>query len=187
MASLKPLDATNQFDDRIRDRIESIRQSDRCDWCKDTRHPIQNKTMKLCSSCYRWHRIQQKLEMEVRQLPPERTRDPHFEKRLELDVAREAIKLCKGDGNVREYRLNQVEAIDLEHMFDGLSRKILGRQRGSNLFHGKTEDFFLFSPAQRIWIWHLLFNILSEKNKRERGHRAFIQDMQRKNREARSK
>jgi hypothetical protein len=147
------------------------------------RHPIQNKTMKLCSSCYRWHRIQQKLEIEVGQLPLERE-TLIFEKRLELDVAREAIKLCKGDGSVREYRLNQVEPIDLEHMFDGLSRRMLGKRRGSSLFHGNCEDFSLFSPAQRLWIWHLLFNILSEENKRRRGRRAFSQDLQRKNREA---
>jgi len=184
MVDLEPLDATKQFDDSIRDRIERIRQTDRCDWCKDTQHPIRNKTMNLCASCYRWHKIRQKLEIEVGQLPPGGKRDPYWQKRLELDVANEAIKLCKSDGNVRDDRLNEVKPIDLRHLIDGLSSRMLGKLKGADLFHGKTEDFSLFSPAQRVWIWHLLFSILSEKNKRERGHRAFSQDMQRKNRNA---
>lgn len=178
MANLEPLDATKQFDARILDRIEMIRQSDRCVWCKDNKHSIQNKTMKLCSSCYRWHKIEQKLEIEVGRLPPEQKRDPYWQKRLELNVAKKAIKLCKNDGNVQEDRLNEVNPIDLEHLFDGFSSRMLGKLRGADLFHGKTEDFSLFSSTQRVWIWHLLFTILNEKNRRERGKRAFSQYLQ---------
>ena len=168
MSNLKPLDATEEFDDRIRDRIERIRQTDRCEWCKDARHPIQNKTMKLCSYCNRWRKIQQRLEAEVGQLPPKRTRDPHWEKRLELDVAKEAIKLCKVDGNVRDYRLNQVKPIDLEHTFDGLSRRILGRRRGPESFPRENRGFFpiLASPTHLDMAFSLRH---SKRNEQERA------------------
>lgn len=178
MANLEPLDATKQFDACIRDRIEMIRQSDRCDWCKDTQHPIQNKTMRLCSSCYRWYKIEQKLEIEVGRLPPEQKRDPYWQKRWKLGVAKEAIKLCKCDGNVQEDRLNEVKPINLKQLFDVLSSRMLGKLRGADFFHGKTEDFSLFSSAQRVWVWHLLFTILNEKNRRERGSRAFSRYLQ---------
>ena len=109
MASLKSSETTRQFDASILDRVERLRHAPCCNWCKDPQYVIHNKSTGLCSSCYRWYKMHEKLTEEVRQLPPEGQKDPHLQKRLELDVAKEAIELCKGDGNVRDRRLDHVK------------------------------------------------------------------------------
>jgi hypothetical protein len=172
------LEDITQFDESIRNRVESFRQTRSCVWCKDPRYVIHNKSTQLCSSCYRWYKKHKKLSDELGQLPPECRNDPYWQLRSDFGVAKQAIELCKGEGKMREAKMNQVESIDLENIFECLSKEILGKHRGSNLFHGKVEDFSLFSPAQYVWIWHLLFSILSERNKRKRGSQAFSHYLQ---------
>jgi hypothetical protein len=176
----KTLADITQFDESIRIRVERLQQTPSCIWCKDPRYVIHNKSTQLCSSCYRWYKKHKKLSDDLGQLPPECRNDPYWQLRSEFGVVKQAIELCKGDGNVREANMNQVESIDLEYIFEGLSKEVLGKHRGLNFFHGKVEDFSLFSSAQRVWIWHLLFSILSERNRQKRGSRAFSHYLQSK-------
>jgi hypothetical protein len=131
--------ATRHFDDHIHGRIESLRRTSICTWCKDPNRTIQNKSKVLCSSCSRWDKEQRKLAKKVEQLPPMRPRDPNWRLRWELDVANTAIELCKCDGRVRETKLDQVEPIDLEHLFDALSKRMRNKRKGPGPFHGKPK------------------------------------------------
>ena len=182
MVTPKSLEATKQFDDCIRDRVNNLRQAPRCIWCKDPNHKIQSKSKGLCSHCNRWYQEQRKLADQVRKLPPRVPRDPYWRVRWELDVANMAIELCKCDGRVRESKLDQVEPIELEHLFDALRIRMREKRKGPGLFHGSTEDLTYFSPAQRIWIWHLLFGVLSEENKGKRRRLAATRNRQETNR-----
>jgi len=158
------------FDQRIRERIASIGARDRCIWCKSPGHSV--KTKGLCSSCYKWDKEQRQLAMEVSKLPPRIRKDPYSNLRHELDVANEAIKLCKLEGDVLDIRLEQTSSIELEETFHALSVETLGRKRGLSLFDRKADYFYDFSDMQKIWVWYLVNLIQSEIDRRDRRGRA---------------
>lgn len=154
------------FDEAIRERIEGIRASLRCKWCKHPDHPIYARG--FCGTCYRWNAEVHKLTEQVRMLPPDRPGDPNFLLRNALNVAKQAVGACKREGVQIEAKLTQTERIDLEHLFDSLSRRILGQKKGSRLFHGHIFDFATFTALQRVWIWYLVSKPLIEGNRRDR-------------------
>ena len=167
------------FDNNIRARIEGIRQSERCLWCKNPNHPLKAKG--LCSHCYRWDNAQRKLFQEVSRLPAKTARDPYAEVRRQLKIANEAIDLCKIEGEVLEDILDRTDSRSLERAFDALSKRILGGERGSQLFYGKTFYFYDFSEMQRIWLRHLIGMLLEEMNRKSRHKRAFSSWLHKRN------
>jgi hypothetical protein len=159
-------DQLRLLEDRIRGNLEDVRKKKRCKWCQNPKLPVSSKG--LCSSCYKWDRIQRKLSKEVSGLPARTIRDPHSNLRRELDVTNCAIELCKGDGFALEARMNQTLPADLEEEFQILATKILGPRRGTPLFQGAAHLFYDFSPTQRVWLWYLLSMIVSETSRRDR-------------------
>ena len=159
------------FDKIIRDRIAGIRQMKRCQWCKNPNHPV--KANGLCSHCYRWDNKQRKLSREVSNLPAKTVRDPYFQIRCELEWANEAIELCKAEGEVLEDTLHLADSTNLEDRFDNLSRRLLGRERGSHMFGGRAFYFSDFSKMQKNWIGYLIEMLLAETD-RKRRHWAAI-------------
>lgn len=186
MAKQKTWMTAPEADERVQSRIAGLRNAECCNWCKDPNRTVQNKSKGLCSRCYRWDKKQRRLAKAVAQSPAVHVREPNpiFLLRLEYELANAAIEDCKRDGVVRRARLEKVEPIDLEHLFGDLYERALNKRRGSTVFHGSADDFTYFSPAQRILIWQLIFGILAEMNSRERGRRAFSQNLRRTNRGA---
>ena len=159
-------DRLKLLEDRIRGSLEDVRKRKRCKWCQNPKVPVSSKG--LCSSCYRWDRMQRKLSKEVEGLPARTIRDPHWKLRHELDVANCAIELCKGDGDTLETQLDQTDPADIEEEFQILAAKMLGPRRGAPLFQGTAHFFYDFSPTQRVWLWYLLSMIVSEASRRDR-------------------
>ena len=169
------------FDRNILNAIAALQQGV-CIWCKNPQHALRSKG--LCTSCYSWAKEQGRLAERVSQLPRRTVRDENFQMRHDLDVANSAVALCKIDGDVLERRLSHTSAIELEQLFDGLSRRILGAKRGARLFHGHTQDFSVFSAAQRSWIWYLVSIVVFEMNRRDRRRIAYRRDRAEKNKRA---
>lgn len=159
-------DQLQLFENNIRGNLESIRTRKKCKWCQNPNLPIVTKG--LCSSCYRWDRIQCKLSEEVSGLPARTIKDIHSNLRRELDVANCAIELCKNDGFKLELHLNETYPFDLVEEFQFLAKKVIGSRKGSTLFQGTTHFFYDLSPTQRIWLWYLLSIIISEKSRKDR-------------------
>jgi hypothetical protein len=175
-------DRLKLLEDRILGNLEDIRKRIRCKWCQNPNLPVSSKG--LCSSCYRWYRMQRKLSKEVEGLPARAIRDPHWNLRHELDVVNCAIELCKGDGDTLETQLNQTDPADIEKAFQILAGKMLGPRRGSPLFQGTKHFFEDFSPKQRVWLWYLLSRIVSETSRRDRLSKARSVNIRSKHSEA---
>ena len=171
-----------RFEESILRQIAQLRDSKRCKWCRSPNRAVRSRG--LCSSCYRWYGKQRHLATQVGQLPPKVPKDPHFQLRHELEVANCAIEDCKRDGQVLDDTLDRVDAIDLEHEFEALAKRLIGSEQAARLFHGHTWWFYNFSPIQKIWISHLISLITSETNHQRRLERARLQVTIRKNREA---
>jgi len=167
------------FDDNIRERIAHFRTAERCRWCRSPIYPV--KANGLCSSCYRWDKQKRDLEKRVVGLPDATIKDPFFTLRHDLDIARCAVELCEIDGKVLNERLGHAEPIELEHEFEALSVRTLGK-KGARLFHGHARYFVDFSDAQRTWIWYLVSIITNEMNRRNRRKTARLRNIAAKNR-----
>lgn len=167
------------FEERIHGHIRTFQQKEKCQWCKNPNLPIARKG--LCISCYKWDKMQRNLSKEVAELPPKTVKDPYFQLRHELDVANCAVNLCQIDGGALEAQLERTDAIDLEHEFHWLSKRVLGSRRGERLFHGKAFYFYDFSPMQRTWLAHLISMIMNEMNRRDRLKIARSRNLKMKN------
>lgn len=185
MSNTRNHDQLALFERSIHSRIAHFQQGTRCRWCLSPNYPVRSKG--LCSSCYKWDSEQNSLASQVAQLPSKTRKDPHFLLRHYLDVADSAVKLCKSDGAALQSVLDQASALDLEHTFDGLSKRILGSRRGSRLFHGRANYFYDFSPPQRAWIGYMVSIILHEMNRRDRREMARRRSNREKNKAAEAK
>lgn len=171
MSEAQSSDQLKLFDENIRDRIVGLLGNSRCLWCRNPNRRIRSKG--LCSSCYEWDRELRGLERPVSELPRKALRDPHFDVRHEIEVARCAIELCKLDGGVLDHQLEFTAPIDLEEAFHNLGVRTLGRA-GAHLFYGSSFWFYDFSESQRAWLWYTVSIITNEMNSRNRRARARV-------------
>ena len=101
--------------------------------------------------------------------------------RHDLDVANCAIELCKAEGEKLDRRLGRVDSSDIRNELNVISRRILGKVRGSHLFDIGDISSCDLSPMQQIWVLHLLSRITTEFRTRERRQQARVRCIYLKN------
>jgi hypothetical protein len=163
-----PMRNEEKCDSYAREFIEGLRRQARCDWCgRDAK--LTRK--KLCRHC---NDIQKRIE-QLEEKAPKKSR-PNFLLDWDLKVARAEKKDCIAWGEMLKTLLVRVDALDLEHWFCMLAKRIARDKR----MHYNTATMlgWTFTAEQRQVLAYLFwetFGAEASHNRKERvQHRAVL-------------
>jgi len=153
----------------------------RCDWCGGTGKKMPRTG--LCRQCNDVRKHLLKTKEWVSSEHPSANRPNQFMLDRELAIAEHMKRLCIADGNTLRGILDgEVSALDLEHWFTDLARRIAQQPRKRPRLHYNiaTPLGWGFSLPQRQLLAYLfweIFHVNWQFNRRKRAENLYSRDL----------